>query len=229
MVRGSNIRAALRHGALAAFALGLMAGVVRAEARLDLIDLEDARCGSRCPQVIQIDGEITRKTAERFLDMADRAARDGRLKRVVFVHSPGGDVWGSLLLGAAFRDNRVVVVVARARADRAGGTDFVSARCHSACVYAMMGGVRRVIPPQSRVGVHRMEGRGEAILDARTQSTVFERLDGSPEMVGALQSYARTMGVNPALIALAESVPHRDIRVLTRAEIRRFRLGAETM
>ncbi|MFM9152903.1 MAG: hypothetical protein ACKOPC_04745, partial [Methylocystis sp.] len=33
---------------------------------------------------------------------------------------------------------------------------MISGRCYSACVYALMGGSRRVIPPESRVGVHRM-------------------------------------------------------------------------
>jgi len=78
--------------------------------------------------------------------------------------------------------------------------------CVSACVYAMMGAVKRVAPPGSEVALHRMSVvetesglSGDATRVARSYA-------GRP-IVGLLKRYARRMGVNPALVGAAEALP----------------------
>lgn len=59
--------------------------------------------------------------------------------------------------GRALRRLGMAVIIARPAARPASrNAELVSGRCYSACVYALMGGKRRVIPAQSRVGIHRM-------------------------------------------------------------------------
>jgi hypothetical protein len=41
-------------------------------------------------------------------------------------------------------------------------------------------------------------------------------------MIAVLQRYARRMGVDPALVRTAESLPPDSVHVLTRAEMRRW-------
>ena len=79
--------------------------------------------------------------------------------------------------------------------------------CLSACVYAMMGAVRRVAPPGSEVALHRMsivETEGAGWFGQRTTRSFAD-----PPMVAVLARYARRMGVNPALVRAAESLAAR--------------------
>jgi hypothetical protein len=238
--------------ALAAWPAALVAAALaaaapaRAEMRMALAPVGDAlRCGAECPLVMQLEGQITGDTADRFVAFARSSIEGGRLRNIVFLHSPGGSVIGSLKLGAVFRALGTTVVVARVRSrpsavaevnrGRRGDSlsiptaDLLNATCNSACVYALMGGKSRVIPPESRLGIHRMEAEVFHGLDVASGSAVFERKQGSEDQVRFLERYARQMGIDPKLIALAESIPHDDIRILSRADVRRFRLGRERL
>jgi hypothetical protein len=48
----------------------------------------------------------------------------------------------------------------------------------------------------------------------------------SQDMVTALASYAQLMGVNPAVIRLAEQIPPEEIHILSAADMRRWRLAS---
>jgi hypothetical protein len=114
-------------------------------------------CGAACPQVIAAEGEIQKNAGEDFIAFLREASQTDRLRNIVFIHSPGGNVVGAMKLGAVFRKAGTAVVVARAEEGQGIGSDahFLSAQCLSACVYAIMGGKTRVVPPQSKLGVHR--------------------------------------------------------------------------
>jgi hypothetical protein len=199
-----------------------------------------AECGQRCPVVIQAEGRITRDAAADFVIFARNAANTGQVLNIVLVHSPGGSVVGSLMLGTVFRSIGTTVVVARV--NQGGGWfggQSVDARtgqaipigaltnavCNSACVYAVMGGKRRVIPNDSRMGVHRMQSEAFHGYDPVSGRVVQDRRTGSFEQVQALKNYARRMGVDPRIIDVAESIPHEEIKMLSAAEVRGFRLG----
>ncbi len=202
--------------------------------------LDDGNCGASCPVVIQAEGRITREAASDFVSVAKQLAGQGRLLNMVLIHSPGGSVIGSMELGATFRKLGTTVVVARI--NRGGGffsQPAVDARtgraipagaltngiCNSACVYAVMGGRKRVIPDDSRMGVHRMQAEESYGFDPISGRVVTQARSGSSEQVSALKRYSASMGVDPKIIDLAESVPHEDIRVLSPRQVRAFRLG----
>ena len=119
------------------------------------------------------------------------------------------------------RELRVAGVVGRFHPE--GETGPYVGQCLSACVYAMMGAVRRVAPPGSEVALHRMsivETEGQGWFGQRTTRSFAD-----PPMVAVLGRYARRMGIDPALVRTAESLPPDTVHVLSREEMRRWSLA----
>ena len=189
-----------------------------------------SRCRSRCDKVIIAEGEIDRDTPARFVRFIKANLRDKRMRAVIFVHSPGGLVVSSMQLGRLFRKLGAAVVVARVRqpSDGRGKTVFTSARCYSACVYALMGAKKRVVPPQSRLVVHRMfiyELLGDSSGGPATRQKTYR----NDKLYGDLTRYARMMGVSRSVIDVAENTPPGEVRVISQSELRKWRLGVPRM
>lgn len=181
------------------------------------------QCGARCPKIIIAEGEIGVDTPERFLAFLRQNIRDRSVRAVVLMNSPGGVVTSSMRLGTLFRQAGTAVVVARVGGiTPAGQPVFAAANCASACVYALIGAKKRVVPPQSRLVLHRMfayETFGTA------NGLERQKTYRNSHLYNQLSRYARSMGVNPEVIRQAESVPPEKVRVVTAAEIRRWRLA----
>jgi hypothetical protein len=180
------------------------------------VNFDSNDCGATCPQVVVADGVIEAETPQAFIDFAKQASQSQRLRSVIFINSPGGNVVASMELGAAFRRLRAAVVVA-GFASVGARSGPVAGQCFSACVYALMGAVQRVAPPESRLGLHRMSlgvpgENGGGLADKR--------------LVAILARYAAQMGVNPALVWHAESQTPGALHVLSAAEIARWRLAS---
>jgi hypothetical protein len=184
--------------------------------RFHVEPLETGGCGPVCPHVIVADGVIESDTPQTFVDFLKSGSDDKKLRRVLFINSRGGNVAASMAFGHILRELRVASVVGRFES----GGPFVG-ECLSACVYAMMGAVRRVAPPGSQVALHRMsivesEGGGWGGPVRVTRSFA------DAPMIAVLARYASRMGVNPALVRAAESLPPDTMHVLTREEMRRW-------
>jgi hypothetical protein len=180
------------------------------------VNFDSSDCGANCPQVIVADGVIEAETPQTFIDFAKQASQSQRLRSVIFMNSPGGNVVASMELGAAFRRLRAAAVVA-GFASVGSRSGPVAGQCLSACVYALMGAVQRVAPPESRLGLHRMSletpgVNGGGLADKR--------------LVAILARYAAQMGVNPALVWHAESQTPGTLHILSAAEIARWRLAS---
>jgi hypothetical protein len=184
-------------------------------------------CRSNCSEVISAEGEITNDTPRQFLEFVARNLDNPHLRSVVFLHSPGGGVQAAMRLGELFRKTGVLAVVARVRppATPGGATIAVpGARCFSACVYALIGAKKRVVPPTSLVGIHRMFFY-ERSSDPATGETHRERTFGTNSFVNQLARYASSMGVSRDLIYSAEKIDPDNIHILTPSELRKWRLG----
>ena len=183
-----------------------------------------AQCGNRCVKVISAQGEIVSNTPERFLELIRRqGARDRNMRAVVFVDSPGGLVVSSMRLGLLFRQLGAAVVVGRV-SPGGGPNQFLSANCASACVYALMGAKKRVVPPQSRLVLHRMYAF-ESFGGSGQEGSSLQKTYSNAELAGKLQQYARMMGVSPDVVRAAESIQPESIKVVSQAELRRWRLA----
>ena len=185
-----------------------------------------ARCGTSCPQVIAAEGEITNDTPDAFVAFVRSQARRGDVRSVVFIDSPGGKVLSSMELGQAFRRLGIAAVVARP-IETSGGSEFAAGHCYSACVYALMGGRKRVIPPQSKVGIHRMFTFESAADPAGGTARNMRHDDGGMKEV--LAKYSAMMGVSRGLIDYAERTSSETIHVLTPGEIAAWHLGASRL
>lgn len=131
-------------------------------------------------------------------------------------------------LGVVLRAAGAAVIVALPQplSGRKRASRFLAARCFSSCVYALMGGVARVVPRGSRIGVHRMH-RTMVGEDApgRARKPTLEY--ASQPQVDALRRYAADMGIEPGLIALAERFSPSELHLLSRRDMRRFQLARE--
>lgn len=225
------MRRTVRSLLLAAFVAA--AGPALAEMSFRAVTMEGTPlCKPQCPTLILAEGDITESAASDFIDFVRRQLpeRGDHLNNVVFVNSPGGVVTASMQLGAVWRRLGTTVVVARPDVSRPGwfasentaASRIRPARCYSACVYALMGAKKRIIPTGSRVGVHQAH-KVELMRDPAGGS--IRELTGSNETGPTLKAYAKMMGVSPGLIDLAQNTPPQDFHYLTADEIRRFRLA----
>jgi hypothetical protein len=224
--------------------LPLVSAPAVAEMSFRWVPLGDARaCGDECPRAIEAIGTIGPQTAQNFTRFVSNSEGEPRRLRVVLLHSPGGVLAEGFRLGTLFRALDMVTVVGRfvdpsalaaagaisaedlARVRRNGGRGerAVTGTCLSACVYALIGGARRVVPPASRVGVHRPHRApppSEPSITDRSALVAWDRAD-----IARLQrAYLDTMGVATSLVDFEHAVSSRSIRVLTQAELRRFRI-----
>ena len=131
-----------------------------------------------------------------------------------FINSPGGKIVAGMGIGRIFRKIGVTAVVDRLAQGQEGASEPVGGICFSACVYALMGAKTRIVPSRSKVGIHRMfahQGKSR-------------RYDNG-EMAAALRHYSDMMGVSPNLIAATEQGTPDTMRILTPAEIAKWRLA----
>jgi hypothetical protein len=189
-----------------------------------LATLTGRGCGARCPRVIVAEGIIEADTPQTFVAFLRSVADESGLRDVVVLNSPGGRVLASMRFGAALRKLKAAVIVARF--GKEGDLDFpIAGQCMSACVYAMMGGSRRVVPPESRVGIHRMSSHENSTPLGRSRPLAGPSY-ASDDMVDALANYAAQMGVSPTVIRSAERISPEEIHIVSPEELRRWRLAS---
>jgi hypothetical protein len=191
-----------------------------------LVSIDSPNCRGGCPQVISAQGQIDDGTAQSLLEFVQQSG--GRANRVLLLDSPGGHVQAAMELGATIRHLGLAVVVARPGGGQAYDGNLPAGVCYSACVYALMGGKKRVVPPQSHVGLHRMYNYNTS-FDAAQGGFVNERYYDDGGMRRKLSNYARRMGVDSGLVDFAEHGSSDQVHVLTRAEIQRWRLASQRL
>lgn len=217
-------------GALVFLSTGLLSASSASAAAMafKLVPLSDPqRCRVHCAAVISADGEIVDSTPQDYLDFLEHNIADPGLRIAVFLNSPGGKVVASMNFGTLLRRSGALAIVARVEAPAPGSGRNAAigpGHCYSACVYALMGGKKRVVPPSSVAGIHRMFNYGPApdpySLDQR-RPKIYDVGPLSTE----LETYAGTMGVSKDLVTAAERVSANSIHILTSKELRRWRLA----
>jgi hypothetical protein len=191
-------------------------------------------CGHGCDQWIVADGAFDAAAGQNLRQLLQRLAG---VKVPVFFNSPGGNTLGALEVGRLLRTENLVAGVGRttpAGCDRdklydnackilkrdgvTADLDETATMCHSACVYALAGAAVRQVPPGARLGIHAAEIRPSipvpAVIIAAAKENADQRID----------DYLQEMGIDPALFAAANAVPHQSLRFLQRDELVRFGL-----
>jgi hypothetical protein len=183
-------------------------------------------CGEVCPLGIQAEGSIGKDTATEFLEFVNNLPRSKHLKPIVFMNSPGGVLEGSMKLGFVFRQLKMTVAVALA--EKTGAGLFAPAQCHSACVYALMGGKKRVVPPSSKIGVHAIF-TNKFEFDPLHAEPPFRKISAPTNVNDVARKYTKYMGVSSQLVNLAETVSPNSISILTPAQVSKFKLGVAAL
>jgi hypothetical protein len=175
-------------------------------------------------KAIVAEGQITNSTPGEFVDFLRENASDRALRTVVFLHSEGGYVMASMELGQIFRRIGAATVVARLAPSQGRGR-FLSANCLSACVYAFMGGRKRVAPQGSALGIHRMFANQVTERGIFGDGPVVRRYDNG-SMAAHLMAYSARMGVSRDLIRTAEHISSSQIHLVTSSEMSRWKLAS---
>jgi hypothetical protein len=167
-------------------------------------------------------GVIDESAASRLQEFAK--ANDLPAGTVIALSSPGGSLIGGLKLGQMIRTLqfgtnvfRYAGLATHARADGAGEPITTSktepADCASACIYAYVGGIRRLLHADSRLGIHQFyfSGSDGGATDAQVLSA-------------AIVAHLSNMGVDPTLFSATALFGKDDLRFLSRQEAEDFGL-----
>jgi hypothetical protein len=202
-------------------------------------------CGDGCGMWIAVEGRFDAGAAGRVNAFLKRhAAR----KLPVYFHSPGGSSRDALAVGRQLRQLGLTTgvgrTVPRGCASASDASDACRAAkrspqpvaaewrpdgiCSSACVWAMIGGKVRQVPPAARLGVH--SGRltlFRKYSDGRVQQLSSKEAPSLHKTRAAAfdaenRRYIREMGIDGALFDRTLKVAHEDIYHLSRNEIAAF-------
>lgn len=97
--------------------------------------------------------------------------------------------------------------------------------CNSACVYAVIGGKVRDVPPAARLGVHAAkttiyrrysDGRVQQVTAKQNSALLRNK---AAEFDATLRRYLREMGIDGKFFETSVKVPHESIYYLSRDEV----------
>jgi hypothetical protein len=166
-------------------------------------------CGPNCREWISAVGYITADTPREFEAFA--RGRDVR-GAVLVLDSDGGSVLGTLALGRVIRGLDMVTTVGRSTSTSSGAIEQPysalgpDGRCESMCVFLLLAGTSRYVPPEARVLVHQI-WLGKKRKRALELNYTAEELNIVQRDIGRLARYTFEMGGGADLLETALQVP----------------------
>ncbi|MDQ8726553.1 hypothetical protein RCO31_02420 [Bradyrhizobium sp. LHD-71] len=181
---------------------------------------------------ISATGIVAADTYRQFEEFA--RSRDVRGATVV-LDSGGGSVLDAIKLGRRWRELRMSTTVGTA-VQKSGATNTMrpsikpDAYCESMCVFLLLAGVNRYVPPTAHIRVHQI-WMGDRADDAKSATYSAEDVSIIERDVGRLAKYTFDMGGTGDLLEIALSIPPwKALRELTMDEIRKSNLiSVETL
>src|SRR5262245_44023359 len=202
---------------------------------------ENGTCGTDCNEWIAAEGQIETGSAQQLRTFLTRL---GKRKLPIFFHSPGGNVTASLAIGRLLREREMTAGVSETVPVGCVGTSEQACRalkqsgyvlpatlrnvsaCNSACVFALIGGKVRYVPPGARLGVHSSRvvifRLGGGTLNASSKQIASMQRTRLAELNVDTRRYVQEMKVDVRLFDLAAKIPHEEVHYLTREEIVEF-------
>ena len=188
-----------------------------------------AASGQACAECrwISAEGEIVEDSASRLEKFLKAHPDAGGL--IVRLHSGGGDLVASMEIGRVIRQRGLRTAVSHTIFEPVTAKDTLSARyakgaCASACTYAFLGGVERMIDETSRLGVHQFYsetprgGRGSRGSFSVAQTAIND-----------LGIYMAEMGVSGQLILAAAATAPVNMHWLSRGELESFQAVTDVL
>jgi hypothetical protein len=184
-------------------------------------------CGKMCGMWISAVGPITDSTPHDFEAFAKQTDVRGA---TLVLDSEGGSVVDTIALGHALRRLDITTTVGTtviASASDGGSTTTLSpvADCESMCAFALLGGVRRYVPPEARVLVHQI-WLSKKREHSETASYTADEIVLVERDIGSLARYTIEMGGGIELLQAALRVPPwQPLYRLSSDEIQRMGLN----
>ncbi|WP_298373165.1 hypothetical protein [uncultured Bradyrhizobium sp.] len=178
-------------------------------------------CQPNCRGWVSAVGIITADSPKEF----DEFARGRQLGGATIVlDSSGGSVNDAIALGRRFRGLGALTTVGTSVVNLAAQGDRASvlpdAYCESMCVFLLLSGKTRYVPPAAHIRVHQI-WMGDRADDAKAASYTAQDLMIVERDIGRLAKYTFDMGGAGELLSLALSVPPwEDLHELSAAELR---------
>lgn len=165
------------------------------------------QCAPDCRDWIEAVGIITSDTPALFEKIA--TGHDLSTATVV-LNSSGGSVLDALALGRVWRKAGMFTTVGQV-IENNGAHGKVraiepDAYCESMCVFLLLSGTTRIVPPEAHVRVHQI-WMGDRASDAKAATYSAQDLMIVERDVGRLAKYTFDMGGTGDLLTLALSVP----------------------
>ena len=206
-------------GAITTLGYQAHAGVTLEERKLPM-HFNWVACQPDCKGWVSAVGIVTSDSPREF----EEFARDRQLAGATIVlDSSGGSVNDSIALGRRFRGlgalTTVGVTVRTQTAQGERASVAPEAWCESMCVFLLLSGKTRYVPPAAHVRVHQI-WMGDRADDARAASYSAQDLMIVERDIGRLAKYTFDMGGAGDLLSLALSVPPwEDLHELSRGEL----------
>ncbi len=176
-------------------------------------------CQPNCRGWVSAVGIITADSPKEF----DEFARGRQLNGATIVlDSSGGSVNDAIALGRRFRGLGALTTVGASVAGKMaqGASVLPDAYCESMCVFLLLSGKTRYVPPAAHVRVHQI-WMGDRADDAKAASYTAQDLMIVERDIGRLAKYTFDMGGGGELLSLALSVPPwEELHELSPAELR---------
>jgi hypothetical protein len=202
----------------------LSAGAAQAMS-FSFVPLVVNNCTSDCPKVIVASGDMQFDDIGTLVETIRAGIRrDKNIRPVVLLSSNGGNLAAGYGIGEVFRSIKATVIIGRAIPNGAGYT-IAPGGCASACVFSLMGGVKRVVPDGSRVGVHWMSAPTPQVFSGNVSTPDPSRVNEPDRDEANMRQFMRRMGVKPDLAAFIRKVPNSSIHVMTSQEMLRYGLA----
>lgn len=178
-------------------------------------------CQPNCKGWVSAVGIITADSPKDFDDFARGRQLNGA---TIVLDSSGGSVNDSIALGRRFRSLGALTTVGTSLISQTSQGEHAivvpEAYCESMCVFLLLSGKTRYVPPTAHVRVHQI-WMGDRAEDARGASYTAQDLMIVERDIGRLAKYTFDMGGAGDLLSLALSVPPWDeLHELSPAELR---------
>lgn len=197
-------------------------------------------CGPGCDRWIAIEGEIDGDASQRIRRFL-AGVKDAQ--RPIYLHSPGGNVEQSYVIGRLLRSRKAVARVGRTIATAcAAGTQVDAAclktkaaggeveaelttyhaMCNSACGYLFLGATSREVAPDAALAVHNsrlvLAFHGHPAPEAVAEYRRRRIANADRDRAG----FIAAMGISRELDGLIRTVKFENLHMLTRSELYRF-------
>jgi hypothetical protein len=175
-------------------------------------------CQPDCRGWVSAVGIVTAESPKEFEEFARGRQLAGA---TIVLDSSGGSVNDSIALGRRFRSlGALTTVGATVRAQGERASVAPEAYCESMCVFLLLAGKTRYVPPAAHVRVHQI-WMGDRADDAKAASYSAQDLMIVERDIGRLAKFTFDMGGTGDLLSLALSVPPwEDLHELSRGELR---------